>query len=175
MASDNERFYDATTDCHEHLLDEHEYIVSTLPDLCNNNQLNDGYFIVVISKQVDNEYSCDGCLLGSDNGDISSMMEMANNAAWGVSNGILQRLVDLLYASQQLGNITRSWLSMLLKNECLLSQILGFDEVANIPIQVDIEASNASVLCIYLSNLTIDILLNQSLLVVYYYPVILYL
>ena len=34
------------------------------------------------------------------------MMEMANNAAWGVSNGILQRLVDLLYASQQLGNIT---------------------------------------------------------------------
>ena len=43
-------------------------------------------------------------LMGSNNGDISSTMEMANNAAWGVSNGILQRLVDLLYASQQLGN-----------------------------------------------------------------------
>ena len=92
--------------------------------LCNNNQIHGGNFIVVISKQMDNEYSVNGCLLGSNNGDISSMMEMANNAAWGVSNGILQRLVDLLYASQQLGNITRSWLSMFLKNECLLSQIL---------------------------------------------------
>ena len=74
-----------------------EYIVSTLQDLCNNNQIHGGNFIVVISKQMDNEYSVNGCLLGSNNGDISSMMEMANNAAWGVSNGILQRLVDLLY------------------------------------------------------------------------------
>ena len=33
-----------------------EYIVSTLQDLCNNDQIHGGNFIVVISKQMDNEY-----------------------------------------------------------------------------------------------------------------------